>query len=91
MKTVYKHPDELLDYVFDWSDWLAEVTDAIQASVWDVPDGLTLVQDEHSTESATAWIAGGADGSAYTVRNSIETAEGRRATRSLLLVVTTAK
>lgn len=87
----YKHPDEVLDYVFDWSEWLAEVGDTLAEAAWAVPDGLTLESSERSSVSATAWISGGTDGASYVVRNAVTTADGRTATRAVLMVVTAAK
>lgn len=37
-----KHdPDAILDYAFDWSDWLAE-GESISQSTWTGPTGVTL-------------------------------------------------
>ena len=36
-----KAPGSRLDYTWDWSEWLDEVTDTIQIATVDVPPGLT--------------------------------------------------
>jgi hypothetical protein len=87
----YKHPDEVLDFVMDWADWLDEVGDTISSSSWSAPPGLTLDSYSHTDTTATAWLSGGTDGNSYSVRNTIETAGGRTAARSLLLGVTAVK
>lgn len=87
----YKHPDEVLDFPIDWSEWLAEVGDTISTSAWSVPAGITADSDSKTADTATVWLSGGTDGNSYSVRNTIETAGGRTATRALLIVVTTLK
>lgn len=73
-----------LDYPFDWSAWLAKVSDTIATSVFTVtPTGLTINSPAASftTTNATVWCSGGVEGQRYKVFNKITTATGRTRTR----------
>lgn len=72
-----KDPDEVLDYSFDWGEFLNG--DTISASDWDVEDGLTVGSDSFSDTVTTVWLSGGQAGRSYTARNRIVTAQGRTA------------
>lgn len=49
---------EKLEYPLDWSKRLVG-GETISAVVWDVPDGLTIVQQSNTTTVATVWLSGG--------------------------------
>ena len=70
-----KDPDELLDYVIDWTDALGG--DTIAASAWTVPVGITGTMQSNTETSATIWISGGELDQNYTLLNQITTAGGR--------------
>ena len=74
-----KTPPEILDYGWDWDRWLSG--DAIQASTWLVPTGITLVSQTSDATSTTIWLSGGTLGETYTLTNRITTAAGRTAER----------
>jgi hypothetical protein len=76
-----KDPDDVLDYMIDWTAWLG--TDSIATSTWVVPVGLTKTTDSHTATTATIWLSGGTANSTYTVTNHIVTAGGRIEDRSL--------
>jgi hypothetical protein len=62
-----KHPDEVLDYVMDWTTapWLSG-SDTIESATVTVLDaGITLDSSSNDTTTQTAWLSGGIDGSAY--------------------------
>ena len=83
-----KDPDAILDYSVDWAQWLAaSPVDTIQTSSFAVIDGGTLsVQtDTTSTTRATVWLQGGTVGESYRVTNTITTAAGRTAERTITL------
>lgn len=67
-----KAPDDSLDYRIDYDDWL-EGDDIIVLSEWEVPDALTVEQEESDATSATIWVSGGTPGS-YRLVNTITTA-----------------
>ena len=85
MESIVKDPDAILDYGFDWSEWLG--TDTITASSWAVPAGLTEVADGNSTTTTVVWLSGGTAGASYTCTNTITTSEGRTDERSLVVMV----
>lgn len=85
MKTFWKDPDSVLDYVIDWSDWLDG--DTISTSSWSVDSGITLESDTNTTTTATAWLSGGTVGETYQCRNRIVTAGGRTVDRSIAVSI----
>ena len=85
MKTFTKDPDSQKDYGFDWDEWLAEVDDTIQSSVWIVAPGITKLSESNTTTGTTIWLGGGTVGTAYIVTNRIVTVGGRTDDRSLII------
>lgn len=72
--TFLKDPTSTLDYVFDWSDWLAE-GESIQSFQITVPTGITLgtgtrapVEDEGKI---TYWLSGGTKSFSYTIQCTV--------------------
>lgn len=84
--TVYKDPDALLDYGFDWSLWL-QPGDTISSSTWQVEDGLTASTPSHTATTTTVWLSGGTAGRSYQVTNRITTAGGRTDERTMVVRV----
>ena len=81
-----KDPQEVLDYVTDWGSWLG--ADTISSSNFTVDDaGITKDSQTNNTTTATVWLSGGSVGSTYRVRNTIVTAGGRTAERTLEIKV----
>lgn len=81
-----KDPGAILDYSFDWTDWLG-TNETITATSWTVPAGLTKVSEAFSAYVSTCRISGGTAGTGYTVTCQITTNEGEIDRRSLLLTV----
>ncbi|MGB3443906.1 MAG: hypothetical protein WBA97_34645 [Actinophytocola sp.] len=86
MPLYLKDPDAVLDYGVDWSAWLSE-GEAITASNWTVPSGITKDSQSHSGSDATVWLSGGTTGLSYEVTNRITTNQGRTDDRSIQIVV----
>jgi hypothetical protein len=84
--TIVKDPAEVLDYTFDWSAYLADITDTIASVVFD-PVGVVVDSFSNTTTSATAWVSGGTNGTTAYVTCAITTAEGRTAVRSIYLKI----
>ena len=82
-----KDPNETLDYVVTWSDFLG--ADTIATVTWDVPTGLTNVTTSNTTTTATIFISGGTHGQEYIVGCKITTAGSRTAERSFKLIIRT--
>lgn len=85
MQKFLKDPDARKDYGFDWDEWLLEVTDTIQVSVWLVPEGLTKLSESNDLNGSTVWLGGGTAGEAYIVTNRITTVGGRTDDRSMII------
>lgn len=81
-----KDPEAVLDYGFDWSDWLAD-GETITDSTWSVSAGLTKDSDSFNDTATTIWLSGGTAGSSYTITNHITTSAGREDDRSHVLKV----
>lgn len=84
--SVNKHPGAVLDYQFDWGNWLG--ADTIETSQWSVGTGLTKDSDDNTNSTATVWLSGGTDGTSYQVTNTITTAQGRTESKALTVNVT---
>jgi len=81
-----KSPDAVLDYLEDWGGWLAG--DTIASSSWAASDPGLEVESGDATDSVTTvWISGGVEGRRYTVTNTIVSAGGRTASRSITVIV----
>ena len=83
-KIFLKDSDAVLDYVFDWSDWL-ESAETISSHVITVDTGLTKDSDSESSGLVTIWLSGGTAGTDYTVACKIVTSLSRTDERSVLI------
>lgn len=84
--TIVKDPEEVLDYTFDWSAYLADIEDTI-VSVEFEPVGVVLDSFSNTTTAATAWVSGGTNGTTGYVTCAITTVDGRTAVRSIYLKI----
>lgn len=84
--TFIKDPDAVLDYPFDWSDWL-KPGETITTSAFAVSAGLSLDSSSNTLSSATAWLSGGTPSTPYLVTNHITTSAGRADDRSITIRV----
>lgn len=84
-----KDPDALLDYRFDWSEWLAPDGDSITDHEVEVPAGLTKVSSsiDDGALSVTVWLSGGTVGVTYPVVCRITTDGGRIDDRTMKVKV----
>jgi hypothetical protein len=87
LKWPFKDPDEVLDYVVDWSARLT--TDTVATSLWIVPSGITKTAEAFDNTTTTIWLSGGTIGITYEFVNRIETAGGRTMDQSIKLQVKT--
>lgn len=82
-----KDPRAVLDYLIDWSGWLA-TAETITASTMTVdPAGLTVQSTSFTATTATVWLTGGTLGARYTVTNHITTSAGRQDDRTVTVTV----
>lgn len=70
-----KDPEDFLDYHIDWTNRLNG--DIISSSAWTVQDGLSSSMESNTDTVATIWLSNGENGVVYSVRNMIETGDGR--------------
>ena len=80
-----KDPDSVLDYQFDWPDWLG--TDTISSALMIVESGLTKDSEAHAATTHTVWLSAGTAGTAYIVTSRVVTAAGRTVDRSITIYV----
>ena len=101
MERFVKDPEAVLDYSFDWSNWLDSTStpkETISTQTVTVPTGLTL--DTSSITDGTndagtsmtdsvvqAWISGGTAGVNYKVACLITTSAGRTDERTICIKV----
>lgn len=81
-----KDPSSILDYGFDWVDYLG--TDTISTSSWSVsPAGLSAVSTSKDGAVTRVWLSGGTVGTTYQATNTIVTLAGRTDQRTLLVSI----
>lgn len=83
-----KDPAAILDYSWDWSQWL-QTGETITTSTITPSPGLTIQSSSFTSTVATAWVKGGTAGQPYTVTNEITSSGGRTANRTISIRVQT--
>lgn len=81
-----KDPAAVLDYTFDWSDWL-NTGETISSHTVTVPTGITLGSHANDTTAVTMWLSGGAVGEHYAIACQITTSQGRTDKRRILIMM----
>ena len=81
-----KDPSAVLDYLFDWSGWLAS-GETIDTHTITVDTGLTKDSSTESGGKVTVWLSGGTAGINYKVACKITTSAGRTDERTLWIRV----
>ena len=81
-----KDPQAVLDYAFDWGDWL-DSGETIASTTITVASGLTKDSDSESDGIVTIWLSGGTAGTSYTVACKIVTSSSRTDERSITIMV----
>jgi len=89
LEVLHKDPDDVLDYLWDWTEWLANENDTISSSTFTVETGLTKNSSTNTTTTATVWLSGGTAGQEYDVTNRIVTTGGRTKDETRRVVVST--
>lgn len=85
--TFKKDPDAILDYTFDWGDFLTPSDDTIFSVSWVVDDGLTVGTHATTATTATAFVSGGTVGQLLKLTCRITTTGGRIDDRTILLKI----
>jgi len=84
MSRYIKDPQAVLDFVVDWSLWLA-TGETITASTITAPPGITVDSDTFTGTTVTYWLSGGTLNTAYNIVNHITTSAGRQDDRTDLV------
>ena len=84
--TIDKDPGASLGYSWDWSAWLAGISDTISTTTV-TGDGFTIGTPSHAAGIVTARISGGAVGQTIGVTCQITTAAGLIDERTIYLRV----
>lgn len=84
-----KGVDEVLDYQFDWSQWLASDSpiDTISSATITAETGIDIDGQTNTTSSATVTLSGGTLGQTYTITCEITTAAGRTPQRTMKIII----
>ena len=86
ISTFKKDPDAVLDFLFDWSQWL--LFNEIISSYTIIPDsGLTVDSTSQSNSVVTVWISGGTAGKTYELECKILTSISRIDKRTMTIEV----
>ena len=82
-----KDPSAVLDYVFDWTEWLA-TGETITDHTITADTGITVDSSTESGGKVTVWLSGGTAGENYKVACLITTSAGRTDERTIWIKVT---
>jgi hypothetical protein len=81
-----KDPSAVLDYAFDWTEWLA-TGETITDHTITADTGITVDSSAESDGKVTVWLSGGTAGINYKVACLITTTAGRTDERTLWIRV----
>lgn len=82
MRTWEKDPSAVLDWAFNWTNWLS-VAETISTATVTVQGGLTKDSQSVAAGVVTVWLSGGTLGDLYTVTCRITTNQGRTDERTI--------
>lgn len=86
MRTFYKDPEAILDYVWDWTDWLGN--DTISSFQVTPPTDILVEGDPTQLDGVvTAFLKGGTLNKSYIVVCEVVTNGGRTDDRSIRLII----
>ena len=84
--TCLKDPDAVLDYGFDWNNWLAS-SETIVSAVWTIPAGITKVSQVETDGYTTIWLSGGTANTDYNLSCKMTSSDGRTDERTATIKV----
>jgi hypothetical protein len=82
-----KDSDAVLDYAFEWEDWLS-ASETITSFVVTPSPGITVDSSSNTVDTVTVWLSGGTAGVPYTVACKIVTNQSRTDERTMTIRVT---
>jgi hypothetical protein len=86
IKNFPKDPDAILDFEFDWSDWL-QSGETIASYDITVETGIVNESDSEADGKVTVWLSGGMAGENYIVACEIDSSDSRTDERSMRILV----
>ena len=84
--TFTKDPSAVLDWAYDWTDWLAEA-ETITDHTITADTGITVDSSTEDDGKVTVWLSGGTAGINYKVACLITTTAGRTDERTIWIKV----
>ena len=81
-----KDPSAILDWAYDWTDWLA-AAETITDHTITADTGLTVDSSTEEAGVVTVWLSGGTAGENYKVACLVETSAGRTDERTIWIKV----
>ena len=85
--TLKKDPEALLDYIWDWTDYLTDISDTIETYTVAVEEPLVVEEYDRLGNKITAFISGGVAGTTSVATCHITTVGGRADDRSIYLKI----
>ena len=82
-----KDPDEVLDYIVDWSSRTSNDHISNSAFTLSANSGCSIVANSFSNTLTTVWLMGGTNGKQVKVTNRIETVGGRTFEEAVILII----
>ena len=81
-----KDPSAILDWAYDWTDWLA-AAETITDHTITADTGITVDSSTEDAGKVTVWLSGGTAGINYKVACKITTSAGRTDERTIWIKV----
>lgn len=80
-----KDPNAVLDYMWDWTDWLPAGDTISTADVTLAAGDVVINSESNTTSTVTAWISGGTQSTDAQLTARVVTAQGRTDDRTITL------
>lgn len=84
---ISKDPDAVLDYIFDWTPYLVNISDVLDSVAYELSSGLTQTRAVNTETQAKSYVGGGVLGTTEFVTCRITTVGGRIDDRTIHLKI----
>ena len=81
-----KDPSAVLDWAFDWTDWLA-TSETITSHTITADPGIVVDSSTENAGKVTVWLSGGTAGEWYEIACLITTSAGRTDERTISIQI----
>lgn len=82
-----KRPGEVLDYIFNYANWLAAGENIASKVITVSPSGLTIDSSSSTTQSVTVWLSGGTEDTVHFVTCSATTDQSRTKNKTIRIAI----